>query len=212
MTRVVYIGGFGSGRNSAETVGNALSEHFEEVDPFTFSDFIDKPERVQKAMRGVDLVTHSAGALAIAEAGSNPNFAYLLNPPLPRSVGSLVVRTFYKTARMNTPGLGIHKLSDIPSVAIYSASSVAELGVHPFANLSNLGIISRFNAIDVAINAMSRKIPSRLAWTKNDAYFKPSQSDLARARKNHVPVGIIPGEHDEVVLRPDEFLDQLLNF
>lgn len=88
MSSVAYIGGFGNGRSSANRVGNAQSFYFGDVDSFTFSDFANNPERVQRAMKDVDLVTHSDGAVAvaIADAASNPYFAYLLNPPLPRSI------------------------------------------------------------------------------------------------------------------------------
>ena len=211
MSRVVYVGGFGNGRNSAERVGNALSAKFEEVDPFTFSDFVNHRREVQHAMQGVELVTHSAGALAIAHANSKPSFAYLFNPPLPRTVGGLLLRTVIKTVRMNTPGQGIHHTGDVASVASYSASSVAEFAVHPVANLGNLRRISRFNAIDAAINAKSAGIPLNLAWTRSDGYFMPTPSDLDRARKNDIPVGMFQGEHDEVVLRPGAFLAQVFN-
>ena len=211
MSRIVYVGGFGNGRNSAERVGNALSCQFEEVDPFTFSDFINKQATVQKAMKGVELVTHSAGALAIAEANSRPNFAHLLNPPLPRRVGGLLVRTVIKTARMNTLGQGIHHFGDLSAVANYSGSSISEFAAHPFANLGNLRRISRFNAIDVAINAKSVGMPLSLAWTRGDVYFQPTPLDLDRALTNNIPVGMFQGEHDEVVLRPEAFLAQVFN-
>jgi len=211
MSRVVYIGGFGNGRNSAERVGNALSAKFEEVDPFTFSDFVNRRKEVQHAMQGVELVTHSAGALAITHANSKPCFAHLLNPPMPQRVGGLLLRTVIKTARMNTPGQGIHRFGDVASVANYSASSVAEFAVHPVANLGNLRRISRFNAIDAAINAKSAGIPLNLAWTRSDAYFMPTPSDLDRARTNDIPVRMFQGEHDEVVLRPEAFLNQVFD-
>ena len=211
MSRVVFVGGFGNGRNSAERVGNALSRYFEDPVPFTFSDFVKNPEKVQRAMKGVELVTHSAGALAIAKASSNPNFAYLLNPPLSRSIVGLLGRTIIKTARMNTPGLGIHTFGDVPSVAGYSVSSLAELAAHPIANLGNLRRISQFNALDAAVAAKSEGIPIRLAWTQDDSYFKLGQPDLDRARENAVPIGMFEGEHDEVVLRPKAFLDQVFN-
>jgi hypothetical protein len=211
MSRVVYIGGFGNGRNSAERVGNALSKASEEVDVFTFSDFMNHPREVQRAMRGVRLVTHSAGALAIAQADSRPSFAYLLNPPLPQSIGKLLLRTVIKTARMNTPGQGIHHIGDVAAVASYSASSVAEFATHPVANFGNLRRISRFNAIDAAITVKSAGIPLSLAWTRSDAYFVPTQSDMDRAHRNDIPVGMFQGEHDEVVLRPEAFLAQVFS-
>lgn len=209
MSRVVYVGGFGNGRSSAEGVASALERHFEDVAEFTFSDYINNPEAVQKAANRAYLVTHSAGALAIANASINPTRAELLNPPLVRGVPSLLARTVLKQARMATPGVGMHTLGDAVSVAKYNASSVAELATHPLANLGNLRKVSNFDSVYAAVKAKQEGIHSRLTWTSNDVYFQPEEHDLANLRNHGLHAQMVTGEHDEVVLRPQQFIDQL---
>lgn len=210
MSRFAYVGGFGNGHSSAEKVGNTLSGYFEDGDVFTFSEYVKNPDKIRRATKKAQLVTHSAGALAIA-AGFNPDFVYLLNPPLPLSVAGLVGRTLVKTAQMNTPGHGIHNLSDVSSVLNYSASSIAELTAHPMANLGSLRKIAKFDAIRAASEAKIDGIWSKIVWTTNDVYFQPTQDDLDQASMNSIPITMLAGEHDEVVLRPEAFLAQVLN-
>jgi len=211
MTRVVYVGGFGNGISSAERVGEALAGFYDEVDVFTFSQYARSSRDVYQAMRGVDLVTHSAGALSLGTVRARPESALLLNAPLPGSIGRLLAKTVVKTVRMHTPGVGIHKPGDVGAVARYSASSVAELATHPVANLSNLRRISQFDAVGAAIAAEADHVPTRLVWTTGDAYFSPTEEDGHRAASGNVPLMVLPGEHDEVVLRPGQFLDHVLN-
>lgn len=209
MSRAVYIGGFGNGRASAEGVATALEKHFEDVAEFTFSDYMNNPKDVHKAAWKAHLITHSAGALALADPRISPVRAELLNPPLVRGVPSLLARTVLKQARMATPGIGMHSLGDVGSVARYNVSSAAELVVHPLANLGNLRRISNFDSVHAAIHARREGIYSRLLWTEDDAYFKPAAHDIYALTSVGIRAGIVPGEHDEVVLRPQQFIDQL---
>jgi hypothetical protein len=209
MTRAVYLGGFGMGRSSAKRVGSVLENHFEEIDVFTFSDYVRKQDEVQKAMRGVSFVAHSAGALAIADYGSVPSEALLLNPPLRRSIPSLLARTAHKQVRMNTPGIGIYAASDATAAARFTASAAAELLAHPIANLGSLKAISGFDAVEAAAEAKIADIDSRIIWTDQDSYFSPTALDLERARAQGVKVEVIGGEHDEIVLRPELFVSRV---
>jgi hypothetical protein len=209
MSRVLYLGGFGNGRASVEGVGSALEKHFEEVDVLTFSDYVKNPQVVQRASKNVHLITHSAGALAIADASISPHRADLLNPPLRSDVPRLIARTIVKQARMIAPGMGVHHTGDIAAVVKYSAGSLAELAAHPLANLGNLSRISRFDSVQAAIQARQEGVYSRVLWTEDDAYFKPTAENITDLHSNGIRVEIVPGEHDEVVLRPQNFVDQM---
>jgi len=207
-----YIGGFGNGRSSAESVAEALEKRLgtgRPVNAFTFSDYIDDPDEIERATNGARVVTHSAGAMAALE---RPNFAeaHILSPPLPRNIGSLVFRSGIKSARMFIPGVGVHLPSDIVAAAKYSAGAVAELAAHPKKNFGQLKKIAAFNAIHSAVSAVrTGENPLQLVWTENDVFFSPTASELEEARLAGVDYQIVPGEHDEVVLRPDQLFEDI---
>ena len=214
MLRVVYIGGFSAGKASVEKVCEALSKFYEDVYPVTFSTYwrfladydAIKPE-LPLATKDAALITHSAGALALELSLLRPKEAYLLNPPLPRNLGRLAVGAVVKTVRMHVPGCGIRTFGELPEILRHDADSVIELVSHPADNVAALRRISRFNAIiSAAVARQKRSLPVRAVWTEDDVFFKPSKLELNRAKVLKVPVTILPGEHDEVVLRPDEFL------
>jgi hypothetical protein len=200
MSRIVYVGGFGGGEKSAATIGNALERHFEDVDTFTLSDWVKDPGKVRRAAKGVALMTHSA---------TESNYAYLLNPPLPASIGKLVGRSLVKTGRLYASCFGAEKQHDIRSVSALSTDVRNEIVKHPIANLSQLPNISRFNAIDAAIAATDAGTHTTITWTHEDAYFQPSEEDFEQAAQHGVLVSMLEGHHDEVILQPEAFLDKV---
>jgi len=206
MSRVVYIGGFGNGKASAEGVVEALvSERgYTDGDAFTFSQSMDMPDTIRRAVRGADAKAHSSGATALP--GTRPRSIELFNAPLPVSIPRLVARTGLKTLRMHVPGIGIKSAGDILAIARYNASSVAELLSYPKSNIAQLGNIAVFNAIRSAADAQADGIPVTLGYTDDDEYFQPSSDDKLLAGMYGVDIVSIPGIHDEVVLRPAETL------
>jgi hypothetical protein len=209
MSRIAYIGGFGSGKKSAEKVGDALGRYYEDVAPFTLAEYVQSPEKVLRAAKGATLMSHSAGALTLSKAESIE--AYLLNPPLPRHIGGLVLRSLVKTGYMFMPGLGLRSMQDLRAARAFSTDSGIEMIAHPVSNFSQLPAISRYDAVNAAINAKGRGMATNLIWTNHDLYFSPSDIDQAKASANGIPVTILEGQHDEVLLRPEAFLDQVFN-
>ena len=204
MGRVVYIGGFGNGRGNVERVASALEPYYEEIDEFTFSEAISDPDKVRRAVRDVDALTHSAGMLTLAD--TNPGRIEAFSAPLPTTKLRLIGRTGLKTVRMHIPGIGIRSPRDVLAVGSYGASSFAELVAHPVLNLGHLGDISRFDAVETAIAARQSDIPTSLNYTEGDEYFRLSQEREAAARAMGVGVMRIPGIHDELVIRPSATL------
>lgn len=202
--RAVYIGGFGNGKNSAENVAEALAGYYDDVDPFTFSGAMDDRDTVRRAVRGADVVTHSAGLLAVV--GTNPDRITAYGAPLPSTKLKLVGKTVVKTVRMHTPGIGIHSLHDLPAINAYDLSATGELVAHPRGNLGRLGQIARFDAVEAAIAAERSGIPSHLVYTDGDEYFSLSAQHEAEAAAAGVGVIRIPGIHDELVIRPSATL------
>lgn len=112
---------------------------------------------------------------------------------------------------MNTPGLGIHTLDDLPAVANCTLSSMAEFASHTYVNFSSLEKISSFDAVKADINTQKAGVPSRFTWTHNDVFFMPLQTDIDKTHANRVSINILDGEHDELVLRLEEFLYKVFN-
>lgn len=200
MSRAVYIGGFGNGRDSAERVASALELYYEEIDEFTFSEAMSDPDKVRRAVYGVDTLTHSAGMLSLMN--TSPRRIEAFGAPLPTAKLRLIGKTGLKTVRMHVPGIGIQSRQDVLAVVSYDISSSAELAVHPIRNLGHLGGISRFNAVDTAIAAQQSDIPTSLNYTDADEYFQLSDEREAAAWAMGVGVMRIPGIHDELVIRP----------
>lgn len=213
MSKVVFVNGFGNGSSSTERVGNALGDYYEDVEAFRFSDLIHTPEQVRKASVGANVITHSAGALALRlDSMDRMNSVLMFGPPLPQSISRLLYRTVVKTVKMSTPGIGINSLDDLKAAGHYSASSVAELIANPIDNFARLPEIAKANAFEMADMVNEGDIPSALVWTRDDAYFQPSQSAVLSARLKGIGVmDDLPGEHDEIVLRPHQVLPVILN-
>lgn len=213
MSKVVFINGFGNGRGSTRKVANALGNHYDGVEAFRFSDLTNSPDAIRKAAANADLITHSAGALALKlESMDRINSALLLGPPLPQRVSRLLYKTVVKTARMNTPGIGIHSIDDFNEANRYSLSSLAELTANPIDNFGRLSEIAKTDTVELAKNITQDRTPATLVWTTGDAYFQPTQSTLEVARANSImAIDDIDGEHDEVVLRTEAFLDEVFS-
>jgi hypothetical protein len=181
MSRAVYVGGFGNGRRSAEGVGGALTPYYEEVDVFTFSEASGDSAKIERATRGVDTYTHSAGLMSL-RSGVRPAEVHAFGAPLPTGRAKLLAGTVVKTVAMNVPGVGIHDLSDVTSAIRYGVSSLAEIAVHPVANLRPFinGSISRFDAVTAATESQSAGIPTWLTYMDDDEYFQLSSTQNAR--------------------------------
>lgn len=209
MKRAVYIGGFGNGRGNAERVADALASRYDDVDPFTFAHAMEKPDTIRRAVKGADVITHSAGMLALKD--TQPGYIGAIGAPLPTSVGSLVARSVLKTVRMHTPGIGIRSARDIGCVMAYDLSTIAEYAHNGPQNLKHLRQIARFNAVDTALAAESAGIQVLLGYNHGDEFFQLSPNETMRAMAGGVDITHMPGVHDQVILTPDETLEAFFN-
>lgn len=208
MKRAVYIGGFGNGKSSAEHVASALEPYYDNIDIFTFSEAMESPGEVSRAVKGVDTITHSAGLLAVKNTA--PRSIEAFGAPLPTNRISLVGRTGLKIARMHLPGTGIRSSQDIWAVGRYDLGTAAELARHPKRNLGRLGAIAHFNAVEAAAAARKKNILPALHYHDGDEYFQLSLVQETQARAAGVEVIRLPGGiHDELVIRPQETLQSV---
>ncbi len=207
MKRVVYIGGFGCGEWGAARVASALNVYYEQVDTFTFYRAMNNPDRVRDAVQGVDVVTHSAGMIAIE--GTSPRRIIAFGAPLPMQMHNFAKKTVHKRYRMHTQNAGILSPQDVPIVRKFETSSLAELASHPIGNLGQIRRISRFDAVDTAITAKQKNIPTSLVYTEGDEFFYLSERNETVASAAGVTIIRLPGVHDELILRPAETLRQI---
>ncbi len=206
MARAVYIGGFGGNHLTADEVARAAVDdgYYGDVDRFTFGYAMDNPDRIRRAVDGVDVITHSAGMLALR--GTMPDTIAAFNAPVPTPVSRLVSRTFLKMARMWTPGIGIKSPRQLAEATQLTMDSMIEMGTHPKANLRYLPEITRFNGPELAADFSSWGVATDLVYTDNDTYFQMPSGVEPMLDNARVGLVRLPGEHDELVLRPERVL------
>lgn len=204
--RLVFIGGFASGRALVNSTGEAIAKeaNYDDVDTFTLAEALSRPDIIQRAATGADIWTHSSGFMAAKD--STPRRFEAIGPPLPTSISRLLARTSLMACRMSMPGIGMNAFQDLPSVLRYTCSSSAELFSHPFENLSYLPSIAKFNAITHAVLAYKAGIPTTLHYNDCDEYFRPTAEQILRANQTGVRIIRSPGIHNELLLRPTSVL------
>jgi hypothetical protein len=204
--RSVYIGGFGNGKKLAEGVGEALSPDNRDVDVFTFSQAMDDPGQILRAIKGAKVFTHSAGINTIKD--SSPSEIIAVAPPLPSSQKGLVLRAGVKSARMI--GHGLSGKEAFSTVNSYNASSVGELMRHPVGNLKHLKEIANTNSITLAASAEAVGIPTQLFFMDRDDFgFIPNTEQQIFAKTLGIQLNMIEGRHDQLPLYPTQTLTQI---
>lgn len=214
MARVVLVGGFSNGERSLERVAEALEDHFEEIDFFTFPEAMASPLKVARAVKNVSVLTHSAGIMAVPFEEPKEFTAY--GAPFPKSRTALIGSTALKTLQMFA--------RNPVAAARFTADSGKELS--PFGNDPKghwtpflRGNISRFDSIQLAIMGRnwSRQEPAKLVYGSDDLYYPLSSYinieflDKAGDYRGF-DLEIIPGfVHDELILDPKNALIKILN-
>lgn len=208
MSRVVYIGGFGNGQKTADKVGEAFSKYYEEVEPYTFSFANQHRYEIARRVKGAELATISSGAIPPTEAHARPDHFRVFSGLLPDTRTHLFVMTGVKTWRMHRMGQGIHNEEDKSAVRSYELDSLKEFAKHPTRNFGPFlsGKIPHFNTVSRAFEARDSGIPVSLTYHDDDVYFDLSEGNEGILRNAGVEVVRMPGEHDELVLRPEQTL------
>lgn len=206
--RAVVIGGILQGESAVEGVAEALENtNYKKAEPFTFSYALKNPDFIFKAMVKADAFTMSSGIIPVQ--GTLPEAIVAFGAPVPTGKARLIGRSVVKATHMHMPGRGIKSSSDVKAVARYDRSAIAEFGAHPWLNtLGSLGQISRFNSVNMAKVAVHSEIPTDLVYGQNDDYFQLTYEQITEAINNGVGYSVIPGEHDELALRPTQTLER----
>lgn len=206
MNRLLYIPGLGNPQSSADRVADRLATHlgFEVSDGITLGNALADPERVYKAAKGADMViSGSAGFMTLKGVFAKEIHGF--NPPLPSSRWRLAGQTVLR-------GWREREANNINAPLRVDEGFFEEVKADPWRHLGPFldGRISRFDAIQAAIDANRSGISVGLGFTNRDSYFHPTPEQISQARANSVLIALIEGVHDELVLRPEATMDAYL--
>lgn len=202
MSRATLVTGFCAGKGNTERLKVALLDMYEDIDAYTFVQAMNNHKEVERAAKGVPLYVHSAGALAVAD--TYPSELHAWAPPLPATKRALVGRGAIVGARMHRR---VHRSRDeFVAVAKFDASYLGEAAFHGIDNIRRLGEISRFDGVSTAVRMQRIGIPTSITYANEDAFFKLTREREMEALYANVNVFRIPGEHNDPLLRPVEFL------
>jgi len=208
MNRAVFISGYGIGMANANNVADVLRERYDEVEPFTFAYAMKNPEVINDITEGVDLFTHSAAMMAVL--GASPNNLHAFDAPLPTGRGMLAGHVLAELFTEHMPIKGGLNLKSAPNILLSDWNSAKEIIGHPFTHLKPYAneSISQFNAIDEAIIMQKNDINVILPYTGGDKLFIPTPEQEHTAKMNKVRILHLAGRHNEIILRPQQCLEE----
>jgi hypothetical protein len=206
MNRLLYLPGLGNAQSGADRVADRLASYygFEASDGITFGNALADPDKVRKAAKRADkVITGSAGLLAMV--GVTTKEIHAINPPLPSTRWRLAGQTVLR-------GWRERDINHINGPLRVDGGFFEEVKADPWRHLGPFldGRISRFDAIQAAIDAVRAGVPVGLGFTNRDCYFHPTPERVELARANSVLVALIEGVHDELALRPEATMDAYL--
>lgn len=206
----VFIGGFAGSKQQARRTADALAEYHErdrsDVEAFSFADAMEQLDYVRDAIEEKRIFTHSAGMLVVENTGIQELTA--IAPPLPAYRLSLIGRAGVKSVQLalSTRGDGDRRLR----VGQFYRQQTKEILEHPAANLRHLGAIASHDAMESATFLDGGGVSVRLGFMTNDAFkFAPSRDEVIQARMQGIGVSFLSGEHDELILYPQEVIGEL---
>jgi hypothetical protein len=207
--RIVVVGGFAESRKMLEPVAEAACEIGlgQDADVFRLRDVWDDKDKLNKAVLGQFVITHSAGIIPITP-DLRPRGLVTYNGPMPLRINQLAIRALHKST--------IHSLNSIigPNEAAHWRTlrgNTAELVLHPLVNLKQLGKISRFNTSDRTRDFKQNGIGflKRVISTHDEIYKR-----RVRAMNYLSPcegyLQAIDGRHDDLIIRPAEVINETL--
>lgn len=198
----VYIGGFSGSKKQARRTGDALAEYYGksscDVEVSTFAEAMGNAAYTNELVRGKQVVTHSAGALATKTADYKSMTAFA--PPIPVRMLRLLGRGAMKPLSMTAGAIGEWERQG--KVLEQNVSSALELMQHPYGNFRHLGVIAQHDSVELSIASFN---PARVAYMQDDEFgYTPQAHDMTRLRTQGVVVETLRGVHDELVLFPQK--------
>jgi hypothetical protein len=198
MARNVIVGGFASGKKQVEKVAHSLAAyHDADFEGISFREAMTNRNRLDRMTRDANVITHSAGMVAIKDM--RPRSIDAMAPPVPVWAPLLAARAIASTAELAAvswmPWQGVE-------VEGCLRDGTEELCAHFHGNLRWLGRISSFNSLQAGVAAQEAGIRTGLAFMNRDVLFQPDKHQVARARKMGLRVVTVAGTHEDFIRRP----------
>ncbi|HSW77656.1 MAG TPA: hypothetical protein VLG36_02560 [Candidatus Chromulinivoraceae bacterium] len=99
MAHKVLVGGFASGPRQMEKVAQSLAAHYDEdVEAIPFREAMTDAARLERMTRQADVITHSAGMVALKDM--SPDSITAIAPPVPVWAPLLALRGIASTTEL----------------------------------------------------------------------------------------------------------------
>jgi len=213
MAENVFIGGFASSEYQVNWIANKMSiASEEEVEGITFVDASRNLELIASKIHLKSVKTHSAGFMAIQEVlrhipETMPLEIQAIAPPSPTPQLLLLHRSRRIGQNLMVDSLK-HPESAVSNF-LHGAYILGEVALHSAQHVSAIPKIAKFNAVNMASLNNSRNIPTELVVMNNDEFFKLSDGDILKAKREDVRITYIRGEHGDFICRPEYVLGRI---
>lgn len=205
MSHNLLVGGFASSERQTKRVADVLAaRQDEEFAAISFREAMSDRERLERMARGADVVTHSAGMLAIR--GTRPESITAIAPPVPVWAPLLAARAI--ASGLEFAATDTRRCTDDKEVTKCIEDAAVELALHLPDNLRWLWDIATFDVLKAGIAAQEEGISAGIAFMTKDKLFQPSAHRLQWARRLGLKVVSVSGTHEDFLQRPGSILNE----
>lgn len=209
MTEIVAVGGFGSTLKQYQSLADRLHEKFGPdlaISGVNFLSALKDSQRLAETIDGRHVITHSAGAYAVASAvqlGAIPAHLDMLAPPSYELTPRLVLNALrYELAQRRQKSASTAN----------KPHERSELLRHPQTHLLAVPSIGRFATMAFGATCQEMGVTTRIGVMEQDGIFSIDQypaEELQRARQAGVKVSMLKGNHTRFTREPNAVLDEL---
>ena len=209
MTEIFAVGGFGSTLRQYESLADKLHEKFGPdlaISGVNFLSAIRNSEQLADRIDGKRVITHSAGAYAVAAAvqlGATPTHLDMIAPPAYDMTPRLALNAIrYEISQRR------HREPSVDNMP----SEKNDILLHPHAHLGVVPALGRFATLPFATICQSRETITRLGIMKHDGIFEFGRypaDELQQAVDAGVKISQIEGDHTRFTREPGLVLTEL---
>lgn len=203
MAHKVLVGGFASGQRQMEKVARSLAVHYDEdVEAISFREAMTDTIRLERMTRQAEVITHSAGMVAIK--GTSPESITAIAPPVPVWAPLLAMRAIASTTE-----LALHSVTpwyEPDEVDGCIRDGTAELLLHLEGNMRWMGQIALFDALKTSREAQEAGIGTGLALMSGDRLFQSHPRKIEETRRAGVTIAVVSGAHEDFIKTPHRVL------
>ncbi len=202
-TKAFIVGGWSEIPSDLAAFAHEITEgdysFVSEAEVYTLSEALAGIRHFQAEARRRTVITHSAGALAVADAGS----LITLNGPEPTSLKKL----FTTAPIVAWHGLSRHEFTARSGVKGWAS----ELGQRPVIQL--ISRISKFSTIEMLRGRESGDCGGcAYIVSARDEFGYGLHGEVELARTSGIPAAVLPGGHNQALVTPEIYAKQIAKF